>query len=33
MPPFKPVDEQLAYILKGAAESIREVDLSQRLEE
>jgi tyrosyl-tRNA synthetase len=33
MPPFKPVDEQLAYILKGAAETIREVDLRQRLEE
>ena len=33
MPPFKPADEQLAYILKGAAETIREVDLRQRLEE
>jgi tyrosyl-tRNA synthetase len=33
MPQFKSVDEQLAYILKGAAETIREVDLRQRLEE
>ncbi len=33
MPQFKSVDEQLAYILKGASETIREVDLRQRLEE
>ncbi|HWX55940.1 MAG TPA: tyrosine--tRNA ligase [Verrucomicrobiae bacterium] len=32
MPNFPPVDEQLAYIKKGAAEIIRESDLRQRLE-
>jgi tyrosyl-tRNA synthetase len=32
MPNFPPVDEQLAYIRKGAAEIIRESDLRQRLE-
>src|SRR5207249_3860780 len=31
-PPFPPVDEQLAYIKKGAAEIIRESDLRERLE-
>src|ERR1700756_2154346 len=29
---FPPVDEQLAYLRKGAAEIIREVDLRERLE-
>src|ERR1700720_2941314 len=29
---FKPVDEQLAYLRKGAAEIIREVDLRAKLE-
>src|SRR5471030_2986022 len=29
---FAPVDEQLAYIKKGAAEIIRESDLRERLE-
>lgn len=32
MPEFKPVDEQLAYLKKGAAEVIRESDLRERLE-
>src|SRR5215472_11376636 len=32
MPKFPPVDEQLAYINKGAAEIIRESDLRERLE-
>ena len=32
MPDFKPVDEQLAYLKKGAAEIIRESDLRDRLE-
>lgn len=32
MPNFPPVDEQLAYIKKGAAEIIRESDLRERLE-
>ena len=32
MPPFPPVDEQLAYLRKGAAEIIRERDLRERLE-
>src|SRR5215475_1778320 len=32
MPKFPPVDEQLAYIKKGAAEIIRESDLRERLE-
>src|SRR6059058_3257155 len=31
MPQFLPVDEQLAYIKKGAAEIIRESDLRERL--
>jgi tyrosyl-tRNA synthetase len=31
MPQFPPVDEQLAYIKKGAAEIIRESDLRERL--
>jgi len=31
-PPFKPVDEQLAYLRKGAAEVIREEDLRAKLE-
>ena len=31
-PSFKPVDEQLAYLRKGAAEIIREEDLSAKLE-
>jgi tyrosyl-tRNA synthetase len=31
-PPFKPVDEQLAYLRKGAAEIIREEDLRAKLE-
>ena len=30
--PFKPVDEQLAYLRKGAAEIIREEDLRAKLE-
>ena len=32
MPPFPPVDEQLAYLRKGAAEIIRERDLRERVE-
>ena len=32
MPSFPPVDEQLAYLRKGAAEIIRETDLRERLE-
>src|SRR6201988_1970133 len=32
MPTFSPVDEQLAYIKKGAAEIIRESDLRAKLE-
>jgi len=32
MPPFPPVDEQLAYLRKGAAEIIRESDLRERVE-
>src|SRR5437867_13161657 len=32
MPTFAPVDEQLAYIKKGAAEIIREAELRDRLE-
>src|SRR5215469_6298079 len=32
MPNFAPVDEQLAYIKKGAAEIIRESDLRTKLE-
>jgi tyrosyl-tRNA synthetase len=32
MPSFVPVDEQLAYLRKGAAEIIRESDLRERLE-
>ena len=32
MPPFPEVDEQLAYLRKGAAEIIRESDLRERLE-
>ncbi len=32
MPTFAPVDEQIAYIKKGAAEIIREADLRQKLE-
>ncbi len=32
MPNFDPVDEQLAYIKKGAAEIIREADLREKLE-
>jgi len=32
MPTFAPVDEQLAYIRKGAAEIIRESDLREKLE-
>ena len=32
MPSFFPVDEQLAYLRKGAAEIIRESDLRERLE-
>ncbi|MGB7554503.1 MAG: tyrosine--tRNA ligase, partial [Candidatus Korobacteraceae bacterium] len=32
MPSFLPVDEQLAYLRKGAAEIIRESDLRERLE-
>jgi tyrosyl-tRNA synthetase len=33
MPTFAPVDEQLTYIKKGAAEIIREPELRQRLEQ
>ena len=33
MPNFPPVDEQLAYIKKGASEIIRESDLRERLEQ
>src|SRR5947209_1694609 len=33
MPAFAPVEEQLAYIKKGAAEIIREGDLRERLEQ
>jgi tyrosyl-tRNA synthetase len=33
MPKFPPVDEQLAYIKKGAAEIIRESELRERLEQ
>src|SRR5438309_2220795 len=33
MPEFAPVEEQLAYIKKGAAEIIREGDLRERLEQ
>jgi tyrosyl-tRNA synthetase len=33
MPQFKPVEEQLAYIKKGAAEIIREAELKDRLEQ
>src|SRR5574340_1252429 len=33
MPPFRPVDEQLAYLKKGAAEIIRESELKERLEQ
>src|SRR5215831_378651 len=33
MPNFPPVDEQLAYIKKGAAEIIRETELHERLEQ
>ena len=32
MPKFPPVDEQLAYLRKGAAEIIRESDLRERIE-
>ncbi len=32
MPQFPPIDEQLAYIKKGAAEMIRESDLREKLE-
>src|SRR5271166_2826431 len=32
MPSFPPVDEQLAYLRKGAAEIIRESDLRERIE-
>src|SRR3982750_176312 len=32
MPEFKPVDEQLAYLKKGAAEIIREADLRDKLD-
>ena len=32
MPPFPPVDEQLAYLKKGAAEIIREPELRAKLE-
>src|SRR3954451_23744531 len=32
MSPFKPVDEQLAYVSKGAVEIIREADLKEKLE-
>jgi tyrosyl-tRNA synthetase len=30
---FKPVDEQIAYLKKGAAEIIREEDLKSKLEQ
>jgi tyrosyl-tRNA synthetase len=33
MSPFKPIDEQLAYVSKGAVEIIREADLKERLEQ
>ncbi|MBV9670477.1 MAG: tyrosine--tRNA ligase, partial [Acidobacteriales bacterium] len=33
MPPFAPVEEQLAYIKKGSHEIIRESDLRERLEQ
>jgi tyrosyl-tRNA synthetase len=33
MPNFPPVDEQIAYLRKGAAEIIREAELRQRLEQ
>src|SRR5215813_10181212 len=33
MPNFPPVDEQLAYLKKGAAEIIRESELRERLEQ
>src|SRR2546423_9054929 len=33
MSSFKPVDDQLAYIKKGAAEIIREADLREKLEQ
>src|SRR5215831_18531857 len=33
MPNFPPVEEQLAYIKKGAAEIIRESELRERLEQ
>jgi tyrosyl-tRNA synthetase len=33
MQQFKPVEEQLAYIKKGAAEIIREAELKERLEQ
>lgn len=33
MPPFLPVDEQLAYIRKGSMEIIREQDLRERLDQ
>src|SRR5205085_7089394 len=32
MPQFPPVDEQLTYIKKGAAEIIREAELREKLE-
>ena len=32
MPSFPPVDEQLAYLRKGAAEIIRESELRERIE-
>src|SRR5262249_36450835 len=32
MPEFEPIDEQIAYIKKGAHEIIRETDLHQKLE-
>ncbi len=32
MPPFPEVDEQLAYLRKGAVEIIRESELRERLE-
>src|SRR5437764_8107808 len=33
MPQFRPVDEQLEYIKKGAVEIIREAELRERLEQ
>src|SRR5262249_12413657 len=33
MPNFPPVDEQLAYLKKGAAEIIRESELRERLDQ